>query len=73
MPVAGCGGAEEGKNLDQESALARVSAVRMPPTLESPPVSRCRTSVATGNAGDPAADVAAAGRGRRASMEFGCR
>jgi hypothetical protein len=43
MPVAGCGGAEEGKNLDQESALARVSAARMPPTLE-----RARRSAGAG-------------------------
>jgi hypothetical protein len=29
MPVAGCGGAEEGENLDQESALAFGTKVRL--------------------------------------------
>jgi hypothetical protein len=34
MPAAGCGGAEEREKLNQESALARVSAARVTPTLE---------------------------------------
>jgi hypothetical protein len=60
MPVAGCG-AEEGENLGQESALARALPARVPPKLQGPPVRGVPDLRGDPDAGDPGADVAAAG------------